>query len=115
MGNQNSSAIALLSSDMIQAWATIQGRPYPCQFQSRPGDQRATTPRPLHDLTYAMQTTSDYMCAYCGEMNSTFVDLSGGNQQSYIEDCQVCCRPNVLYIRIDEETLTIDIDTGYEE
>lgn len=62
-----------------------------------------------------MQTTSDYMCAYCGEMNLTFVDLSGGNQQSYIEDCQVCCRPNVLYIQIDEETLTIDIDTGYEE
>jgi hypothetical protein len=62
-----------------------------------------------------MQTTAEYTCAYCGEVNLTFVDLSGGSYQSYIEDCQVCCHPNVLYIQIDEETLDIEIDTGYEE
>jgi len=28
-----------------------------------------------------------------------FVDLSAGNQQSYVEDCQVYCRPNILYLR----------------
>ncbi|MEL6912530.1 MAG: CPXCG motif-containing cysteine-rich protein, partial [Cyanobacteria bacterium J06598_4] len=43
-----------------------------------------------------MQTTAEYSCAFCGETNSTFVDISGGMQQSYTEDCQVCCRPNVL-------------------
>lgn len=62
-----------------------------------------------------MQTTADYYCAYCGESSTTFIDLSGGGQQSYIEDCQVCCRPNVLYIRVDEETLDIEIDTEYVE
>jgi len=36
-------------------------------------------------------------------------------EQSYIEDCQVCCRPNVLYVRIDEDTLDIEIDTDYQE
>ncbi|HLP89398.1 MAG TPA: CPXCG motif-containing cysteine-rich protein [Nostocaceae cyanobacterium] len=61
-----------------------------------------------------MQTTSEYYCAYCGEENLTFIDLSGGMQQSYIEDCQVCCRPNILYIRVDEDTLEIEIDTEYE-
>ena len=45
-----------------------------------------------------MQTTADYYCAFCGELNTTFVDLGGGMQQSYIEDCQVCCRPNILYL-----------------
>ena len=61
-----------------------------------------------------MQNTAEYNCAYCGEENTTFVDISGGNQQSYVEDCQVCCRPNILYVRIDEETLEIEIDSEYE-
>ncbi len=56
-----------------------------------------------------MQTSADYTCAFCGETNTTFVDFSGGNQQSYVEDCQVCCRPNVLFISIDEETLDVEI------
>ncbi len=61
-----------------------------------------------------METTAEYVCAFCGETNTTFIDLSAGMQQSYIEDCQVCCRPNVLYIRIDENTLAIEIDSDYE-
>jgi hypothetical protein len=62
-----------------------------------------------------MQTTSEYICAYCGEGNLTFVDLTAGSHQSYIEDCQVCCRPNMLYITLDESTLDIDIQTDYQE
>jgi hypothetical protein len=26
------------------------------------------------------------------------VDTSAGSRQSYVEDCQVCCKPNVLRI-----------------
>ena len=62
-----------------------------------------------------MQTTAEYYCAFCGEPSTTFVDISGGMEQSYIEDCQVGCRPNVLYVRIDEDTLDIEIDTDYQE
>lgn len=62
-----------------------------------------------------MQNTAEYICAYCGEENLTFVDLSAGWQQSYVEDCQVCCRPNVLFVRVDEETLEVEIDSQYEE
>lgn len=62
-----------------------------------------------------METTAEYYCAFCGEINSTFVDLSAGYTQSYVEDCQVCCRPNVLYVHVDEETLDIAIDTDFEE
>jgi hypothetical protein len=62
-----------------------------------------------------METTAEYFCACCGEPSTTFVDISGGMEQSYIEDCQVCCRPNVLYVRIDEDTLDIEIDTDYQE
>jgi hypothetical protein len=62
-----------------------------------------------------MESTAEYICAFCGEPNTTFIDWSGGNQQSYVEDCQVCCRPNVLFVRIDEETLEVEIDTDCEE
>jgi Cysteine-rich CPXCG len=62
-----------------------------------------------------MQTTAEYTCAFCGESNSTFVDFSAGLEQSYSEDCQVCCRPNILYVRIDEDTLEIEIETDYQE
>ncbi|MEL6250334.1 MAG: CPXCG motif-containing cysteine-rich protein [Cyanobacteria bacterium J06634_6] len=62
-----------------------------------------------------MQTTADYTCAFCGETSTTFIDLSAGSIQSYIEDCQVCCRPNILYVSIDEETLSVEIQTDYQE
>ena len=41
-------------------------------------------------------------CPYCGEPISVIVDHSVGVQE-YIEDCQVCCRPLVLSIAIDED------------
>jgi hypothetical protein len=62
-----------------------------------------------------MQTTAEYYCAFCGEPSTTFVDLSAGSVQSYVEDCQVCCRPNILYISLDEETLEVTIETDYQE
>ena len=39
-----------------------------------------------------------YQCAGCFEWVETTVDTSGGSRQQYVEDCQVCCRPNVLTV-----------------
>jgi len=44
---------------------------------------------------------SGYQCAGCGEWNETNVDESAGSRQTYIEDCQVCCKPNVLRTEYD--------------
>ncbi len=41
---------------------------------------------------------ASFQCAGCGEENETDVDPSAGSQQSYVEDCQVCCKPNLLHI-----------------
>jgi hypothetical protein len=51
-----------------------------------------------------------FTCAYCFETNSVFVDPSGGSSQTYVEDCQVCCQPNQLFITWDDlnEAYTID-------
>lgn len=42
-----------------------------------------------------------FQCAGCGEWNQTTVDESAGRNQSYVEDCQVCCKPNVLRVQYD--------------
>jgi hypothetical protein len=56
-----------------------------------------------------------YICAVCGETVETVVDESQGLQQEYIEDCEVCCRPNVLRVTIDPESETAEITTEFEE
>lgn len=48
-----------------------------------------------------MPDVAGFQCAGCGEWNETVVDESGGNHQNYVEDCQVCCKPNDLEIRWD--------------
>jgi hypothetical protein len=44
-----------------------------------------------------------WQCSGCGEWNTTTVDRSAGGRQSYVEDCQVCCRPSVLTLEYDTE------------
>jgi hypothetical protein len=55
---------------------------------------------------------SGYICAGCGEWNETTVDESAGNRQRYVEDCQVCCKANVLRISWDPgaEEFVIDVE-----
>jgi hypothetical protein len=36
---------------------------------------------------------AEVCCPYCGETSSIAVDPGGGEEQEYIEDCPVCCRP----------------------
>jgi len=44
-----------------------------------------------------------FQCAGCGEWNHAAVDESAGRRQTYVEDCQVCCKPNVLQLRYDPQ------------
>ena len=44
----------------------------------------------------------DIDCPYCGEHIQVVVDCSVDNQE-YIEDCAVCCRPITLAVSIDPE------------
>ena len=48
-----------------------------------------------------MADAAGFQCAGCGEWNETVVDESGGSRQQYVEDCQVCCKPNVLRVEYD--------------
>lgn len=41
--------------------------------------------------------TVSICCPYCGEPETVVIDCSQGSR-SYIEDCQVCCRPMELTV-----------------
>ena len=41
-------------------------------------------------------------CPYCGENISILIDDSVA-EQSYVEDCQVCCRPIVLDVAVSHD------------
>ena len=41
-------------------------------------------------------------CPYCGEYIDIAIDAATGGQ-TYVEDCQVCCRPMVVMVDIDED------------
>ncbi|WP_414630414.1 CPXCG motif-containing cysteine-rich protein [Candidatus Thiodiazotropha endoloripes] len=43
-----------------------------------------------------------YHCPYCGEENEALVDRSLP-EQSYIEDCSVCCRPITLQVTCEPQ------------
>ena len=45
--------------------------------------------------------TAGFQCAGCGEWNETTIDSSAGMRQQYVEDCQVCCKSNVLHVSWD--------------
>jgi hypothetical protein len=55
-----------------------------------------------------------FQCAGCGEWNQTEVDETAGARQSYVEDCQVCCKPNVLRVSWVPDAAEFAIDAELE-
>src|SRR5262249_41033634 len=51
----------------------------------------------------ATAEAASYVCPACLETVDTFPDPGGGQAMSYVEDCSVCCRPNVLAVTWDED------------
>jgi hypothetical protein len=48
-----------------------------------------------------LKDEASYVCDSCGEEIVIPVDFSAGESQEYVEDCPVCCHPNVIHIEID--------------
>ena len=46
-------------------------------------------------------------CPVCGERIESAADPSQGPSQRYVEDCQVCCRPLILVVRIQGESAEV--------
>jgi len=48
-----------------------------------------------------MQEEAGCVCDFCGEEIPVPVDATAGSSQRFVQDCSVCCRPNVIYLEID--------------
>jgi hypothetical protein len=48
----------------------------------------------------SMAAEASYICDACGEEIVVPIDPSAGHEQEYVEDCPVCCRPNVIHVEL---------------
>jgi len=59
-----------------------------------------------------MDTEASYVCPACGEEIVVPIDTSAGREQSYGEDCPVCCRPLLLRLSIaDDGSVVLDAES----
>ena len=66
-----------------------------------PGPEDPEAPLEPAELN-AWNSEVEVSCPYCGEHVTINVDPSGGAVQTYIEDCQVCCRPWQVHVSYDD-------------
>ncbi|BCE01604.1 CPXCG motif-containing cysteine-rich protein [Marinicellulosiphila megalodicopiae] len=53
-------------------------------------------------------------CPYCGETINVIIEVLDENQE-YIEDCQVCCRPIIFQIQIEfDESVNVYVRSENE-
>ncbi|HEX5054006.1 MAG TPA: CPXCG motif-containing cysteine-rich protein [Planctomycetota bacterium] len=50
-----------------------------------------------------MAGEAHYVCDSCGEEIVIPIDLAGGSRQDYVEDCPVCCNPNLIHVTIEAD------------
>jgi len=46
-----------------------------------------------------------FTCPYCWQQISMVLDTSE-DHQTYVEDCEVCCKPIEVEYRLDDESVT---------
>ena len=52
----------------------------------------------------------EFSCPYCGESNALPVDITGGSNQTFVVDCEICCAPIVVRLKIrGEEIISVDV------
>jgi hypothetical protein len=59
-----------------------------------------------------LEAGAEVACPYCGEPVWVAVDPGGGLRQSFISDCEVCCRPIRFRATVGEDgTVVLDART----
>lgn len=56
-----------------------------------------------------------FSCACCFEPNEFRYDPAEGDEQEYVIDCAVCCRPNVITVRRDHRTGRVELNNYQED
>ena len=56
---------------------------------------------------------TEVQCPYCWEIFTLLVDGSV-EEQEYVEDCEICCRPIDFIIRIRDDRVSLEARSQYE-
>jgi len=57
----------------------------------------------LLDSETQLNEEAGYVCNSCGEEIVVPLDYSQGPSQQFVEDCPVCCNPNVIFVEFDPD------------
>jgi transcription elongation factor Elf1 len=61
-------------------------------------------------LIMRLDHDESFDCPYCGESNPLLADIMGGSTQSLVVDCDICCSPILLRIKVNNgEIVSIDV------
>jgi hypothetical protein len=60
-----------------------------------------------NDVHADVDSDASYICDNCGEEIVIPIDMAGGQQQSYVEDCPVCCCPSLIHVYVDADHVDV--------
>ena len=53
---------------------------------------------------------SRILCPYCAQGFDVEIDSTGGGEQQWVTDCEVCCRPIVIRVHFEnDELVSLDV------
>jgi len=53
-----------------------------------------------------LQEDYSYHCPYCAALTSVVIDLTGGSHQTFVTDCEICCRPITATVTVDKDGIS---------
>jgi len=60
-------------------------------------------------------TEATVRCPHCGESVEITLDPGSGEDQQYVEDCEICCQPWQVHVSYDLEGRADVVVTALEE
>lgn len=52
-----------------------------------------------------LEENFNFICPYCSAENSMALDLTGGSRQRFVIDCETCCSPIVIRLRLSGDAI----------
>jgi hypothetical protein len=57
----------------------------------------------VKELDFDERAEPELLCPYCGEPADVDIDPGGADEQTFEQDCTVCCRPWRVHVVKDED------------
>jgi len=58
----------------------------------------------------SLEQHEQFLCPHCGSPNTLFIDFTEGENQEFVVDCEVCCAPIAVSLKLDgENVLAVEV------